>query len=514
MNILQQIKKWLRIPEKIDYNSSWFVTLVLFHHKHRRKILLPKNLDLEAHIKQFPPTDYGYKSNLRFNIGKLYYFLSLLSSIPARNKDLINDDGWVPVSMSILRNNIKDIVWYKDYLISTGIIECDNLYIPGEKAFWYRWSSKYSPEEFELQNVSCPHEDKAYFSLEDDDAEIKSYPYLSYWYENKGLEVDSKIHSYSRNIYKAKVGGLIDLSINPTTHKKKDPKEQYKASSVNIDKISNHVYEVHIDTTVHRLHSVITNMESDYRNFLTYRGSELINIDINNSQPYLACLLLNHLFWESNSHLPINLYMLPQNIQDSLCHEEVLSEIKRFFSTHSSSNFQTYIQTVASGQFYETFANIAKSKLDKNITRKEAKTLMFYVLFSSNQGQHDNPTINALRELFTNEIYPSVAELFKIIKRRHKSIKSEKQHNRLACLLQSIESEIILHRCCKRIWAEGNHQIPVFTIHDSMATTVANEAFVKRIMTEELSKCIGIAPSIDAEIWSVNYIKYPDLLKT
>lgn len=210
---------------------------------------------MEAHIKQYPPTDYGYKSKLNFNIGKLYYFLSLLASIPARNKDLINDERWVPVSMSILRNSIKDIVWYKDYLISTGIIECDNVYIPGEKAFWYRWSNRYSSEEFELQDVLCPHEDKAYFSLEDNDAEIKSYPYLSYWYESNGLEIDDSIYRYSKSVYEAKVGGSIDLSINPTTQKKKDPKSQYEASLVNIDKVSNNVYEVHIDATVHRLHS-------------------------------------------------------------------------------------------------------------------------------------------------------------------------------------------------------------------------------------------------------------------
>ena len=157
--------------------------------------------------------------------------------------------------MSILRNSIKDIVWYKDYLISTGIIECDNVYIPGEKAFWYRWSNRYSSEEFELQDVLCPHEDKAYFSLEDNDAEIKSYPYLSYWYESNGLEIDDSIYRYSKSVYEAKVGGSIDLSINPTTQKKKDPKSQYEASLVNIDKVSNNVYEVHIDATVHRLHS-------------------------------------------------------------------------------------------------------------------------------------------------------------------------------------------------------------------------------------------------------------------
>lgn len=511
MRILQNIKRWLKIPEKIDYSSSRFVTLVLFHHKHRRKILLPKNLDLEAHIKQFLPTDYGYKSNLRFNIGKLYYFLSLLASIPARNKDLINDDRWVPISMSILRNNIKDIKWYKDYLIDTGVIECDNVYIPGEKAFWYRWSSKYSSEEFELQDVLCPHEDKAYFSIEDD-AELNDYPYLLHWYKTGRLEINFKVNGYSKAIYNAKIGGTIPWSINPTTHKKKDPKIQYEASLVNIDKINQHIYEVHIDKTVHRLHSVITNMQSDYRNFLSYGDSELVNIDIKNSQPYIACLLLNPKFWEKNSSLPVSLYSLSENIQLSLGHNEVQTHLNNFFKKRQSANFKPYIDSVTSGKFYEEFAKLAQTKLGKKITRKEAKVFMFYTLFSSNQGKHDDPTINALKKIFSKEVYPSVAELFKIIKRKHQSIKEEKQHNRLACLLQNIESEIILHRCCKRIWEEHNHQIPIFTIHDSIATTVSNEAVVKKIMIEELSKCIGVTPTIDISYWNIKNIEYPTLL--
>lgn len=520
MNVIKRLREYIRNRVRLFYNSSairsignrfqFFTLFAYVHHRHTRKILLPKDFDLEAHVRKYPPLSYGYKSKLNFNIGKLYYFLSLLSSIPARNKDLINDDRWVPISMSILRNNIKDIKWYKDYLISTGIIEYDNVYIPGKKAFWYSWSSRYSSRDFEFQEVICPYEDKAYFSIEDD-AELKSYPYLLHWYKTGRLEINSKIDGYSKAIYDAKMDGTIHWSINPTTHKKKDPKIQYETSLVNINKICHHIYEVHIDKTVHRLHSVITNMQSDYRNFLTYGGSELVNIDIKNSQPYIACLLLNPKFWEKNSSLPVSLYSLPKNMQISLGHNEVQIELNDFFKKCQSADFKSYIDTVTSGKFYEEFAKLAETKLGKKITRKEAKVFMFYTLFSGNKGQHEDPTINALKKLFSKEIYPSVAELFMIIKRKHQSIKEEKQHNRLACLLQSIESEIILHRCCKRIWEEHNHQIPIFTIHDSIATTVSNEAIVKKIMIEELSKCIGVAPTIDTSNWNIKNIDYPIL---
>ena len=82
-----------------------------------------------------------------------------------------------------------------------------------------------------------------------------------------------------------------------------------------------------------------------------------------------------------------------------------------------------------------------------------------------------------------------------------------KQKNRFACLLQSVESEIILHRCCKRIWDEGEHKVPVFTIHDSIATTSEYVEFVRSIMDEELTKAAGVHPNFKTEAWSESNLK-------
>jgi hypothetical protein bacD2_16835 len=79
--------------------------------------------------------------------------------------------------------------------------------------------------------------------------------------------------------------------------------------------------------------------------------------------------------------------------------------------------------------------------------------------------------------------------------------------------LQSIESEIILHRCCKRIWEEGNPQVPVFTIHDSIATTTEHVEWVKGIMQEELTNAIGVSPSLTIEHWNLSKVKHPNILQ-
>ena len=45
----------------------------------------------------------------------------------------------------------------------------------------------------------------------------------------------------------------------------------------------------------HPVHSNLTNLKKTLRPFLRYRGSELVNLDIANSQPMVFCLLLVNL---------------------------------------------------------------------------------------------------------------------------------------------------------------------------------------------------------------------------
>lgn len=500
------------ISPVILWGEDWHITLVSYARGLKKRIVLPKNFNLMVHIAKYPPMQYGFKSSLKFTPSKAYYFLSLLTSIPAKNKDLIYEDGWVPINMPILRNGIKDIKSYKDYLIRTGVIECDEIYVPNEKSYWYRWTDKYRGTELQIEEVECPYDEKFNLDYKKAEADLEAMPYLSHWFLSNMLAIDNRVLGYALNICNAKKIGVLGFDFNKTTNKKKDPIVQYQSAFYNIDKINHHEYEVHIDDTVHRLHSVITNMHSDYRNFLTYNGEELVNIDIKNSQPYLACAILNPLFWSRDNQLGLTIFNLSDNIIEPFLQQELYQSIFSFFQKHKLSDFTPYINMVKSGKFYEELANISRVKLGKNISRKEAKILMFYIFFSSNQGRHTDPLINELKKLFSKEIYPAVADLFKIIKTKCKSISADKQHNRLACLLQNIESEIILQRCCKRIWDEANGTIPIFTIHDSIATTKPNLAFVKKVMEEELTKAIGVPPTLDVSYWGIANIEYPQYL--
>ena len=106
-----------------------------------------------------------------------------------------------------------------------------------------------------------------------------------------------------------------------------------------------------------------------------------------------------------------------------------------------------------------------------------------------------------MKKVFSKTLFPRVAELFRILKTEYPNVNMEKQHSRLPILLQAIESHIILNKCCKRIWEEREHQVPIFTIHDSIVTTVENVEYVREVMMQELNACIGVPTAPAIEEW-------------
>jgi hypothetical protein len=124
--------------------------------------------------------------------------------------------------------------------------------------------------------------------------------------------------------------------------------------------------------------------------------------------------------------------------------------------------------------------------------RKEVKVGMFEVLFTKNRYRSN------AKKLFNN-LFPSVNKLFQIIKKD--------DHTLLPRLLQNIESFIVLQVITKRI-ARKYSTIPLFTIHDSIATTAEHGNKVAEIMDKELTTIIGIAPKLKMEQWSPEHLDW------
>ncbi|MFI3304222.1 MAG: hypothetical protein SNH71_05645 [Rikenellaceae bacterium] len=142
-------------------NSCFFI----YGNKNHKEIIpLPDNFDLEEHKEIYPPYEYGFPVDVRFQDNKIYCFLFLISSIPARNSDLIDDSNYTPIVIGKVANNIKDIKLYVDYLERTGVIDIDRQYIVRQKARGYKWANTYSSRPFISKQVVTKFADDIYKS--------------------------------------------------------------------------------------------------------------------------------------------------------------------------------------------------------------------------------------------------------------------------------------------------------------------------------------------------------------
>lgn len=465
--------------------------------------LIPANFDLDRHLERFPVTDYFFiedesghvKSVNRngtlgycFDKERLIHIVGLISSISARNRDLVTEDGFVPINSSVLRNYFKDYRSYLDYLLQTGVLITDGITVPEEKSYGYKFSPEYEGQPMVKYTYLAARDVQPEPIMEErfnrhtgkfEHNPLLDYPYLSHWYGQMKLGINPAAEDFAWHRRTIAYRGSSN----------KDPQAQYQSALCNIIALENKEYKAQIDSNVHRLHSAITNMQKDYRNFLKYDGQELTAIDISNSQPFLLCILFNPDFWDRDSDAYINIGHLPENIQ-KMFNPSLISKIKRHLASISESEFQDYIREASAGNLYEY---MQREINNPGIDRDRVKTMILITFFSDNRYISQNTEDAALKRKF-RALFPEIYKLIALCKRNKK--------NRFACLLQSVESEIILHRCCKRIWDEGGHNVPVFTIHDSIATTAENVEFVRNIMDEELTRAAGVHPHFKTELWS------------
>lgn len=500
------------------------------------KLYLPKGLDVDLHLKNNVPFK-GFKKD------KLLYILHCIVTIPNLNKSIFIRDGFVPLSSKVLQDVMNDYKHYIDYGVQTGLLACDNSYVEGFKCKGYKIALPYEPEviSYVFKEVTLRRKfNGRYIKLRNT---TKDYSYLNKWF-NERLTIDvvaAKDFLEEEFLLKQKNVELMDYKMVYTTklfnedgtrggYEKvyKDPSLQIQQGLLSMEKMEEQNFCCHVDKTVFRYHSVLTNMRSVLRNFLSYDGEQLVSIDIKNSQPYLICLLLQPSFWRSEKIVRPNLDKTSKKCSKSRSNRAKFLDFDSFsYISNSKSRlhnasvidfqmnidnitivkevdyfmlleiktmvrdmrFDTYIEQVTSGTLYDYLKDAFERVLGYNmVDRKEVKTAVFQVLFTPNNfiGQKQARPKKLFKELF-----PEVYGLLNRIKK--------KDSTALPRLLQQIESYVMLHVVAKRIRRE-HPNVPIFTVHDSILTTVSNQLIVEQIMQEELARIVGYAPTLHCEL--------------
>ena len=488
------------------------------------KLFLPTDLPLERHLNENPP----FKG---FSKDKLVYLIHLIVSMPQYRKDIAIIDGFVPLSSKALQEAITDYKRYLTYGIDSGLFASDNTYMNSKKCIGYKLLYKTTGglKEYIVSDYVLNKHFNAHYRKQK--KSIRGYEFLERWF-SKGLSIDREAAlAFLKEELELKTGNgdLRDSKpiYNPFATSSdgskgtyelhyKDPLLQFQQGNLSLLKMQEQQFSCTISENG-RFHSVLTNMRSVLRNFLTFNGERLVSIDVKNSQPYLISLLLQPHFWrgknwfknsEKSTFFVSESKKKPRfssiiNLEDSssilnfnsitIDSLAISKEVSYFMlleisNTLVNTSFDTYIENVLKGGFYETLQEAFKEQLGYTIKdRKEVKSAVFQLLFTPNRfyGQKQAEP----KRLFA-QIYPEVYAVLKAIKKEDATL--------LPRLLQQIESHVILKVVAKRM-QKLHPKVPIFTIHDSIVTTASNQLLVEQVMRDAFTTTVGFSPTLATE---------------
>lgn len=442
---------------------------------------IPSSVDLEGFLRK-------HKPDFRYKIDHFYYIIDYLCR-GMEMEDMDDIGGFISLNARRLQAVMHNYKLYLDHLVKHRFIRTDMKYIPGKKSRGYRLNNN---RYYEATVKKVPVTDfvmrrKLSKEIREDES-IKtttqqSYPFLTKWF-NHLLEIDAeKAIRKVEEIYPKQTGPIRGTKRG----KASDWEKRYKAVRA-LNKLANHEFYYKVDDSVGRFHSNLTNLKKEIRNYITYNKQKLVNVDIKNSQPLFSTLLFTKGFYDSNSKL-INLYNLPNihNLLNNNTHPSLTIMIVKTLENKDNQDINTYINLVNSGTFYQQISSLMYPTRPFN--KKKAKDMIFIIFFSENNRFMRNK--EGPKRIFKG-LFPKTYKVFRLIK--------SSDHTALARILQRIESVIIIQHVVPRIASE-RPELPIFTIHDSVVTTLGNEDYIESIIREEIKKLTGLDAKIGKEYW-------------
>lgn len=202
-----------------------------------------------------------------------------------------------------------------------------------------------------------------------------------------------------------------------------------------------------------REHSNITNLTSELRQFLSFHGEPLENVDTSNSQPLFLGLSLKNAIRKEEQPSSTTVPYCSAFCADG--DDPAINEIDK------------YLDWCEEG-IYDKLAT--KTRQPRSKVKKE---MFAGVLFNRESGWQ-NKTAKAFEEEFPN-IRQELADM-----KAH-------GYKKVAHAMQRTEAGFMFSRVIPRLLQE-NPQMPIFTQHDSVLTTPHYSGYVQGVMKDEFEK--------------------------
>lgn len=260
-----------------------------------------------------------------------------------------------------------------------------------------------------------------------------------------------------------------------------------------------------------RLHSVLTNLSKDLRPYLRFkRKQSLISSDLKSSQPFMLAGLINLIINQDKYRIEecvkavkgikrrrdilSNINMWKENLSDLeiielkafiklVLEDDIYSYVGRKFS----SDFQRkkFFGECVIDKFYCEQSESKKEKLFMDI-RDYCKVVFLEYLYSSNSNNEER--IKEVRRILPDTVNRLVSDL--------------KKHNKrdFPIFLQNLESYLLIDKITKE-FSKKYPKAPLYTIHDSVATTKKYSELVRCALEQGLKNFFGIKPQVVPEKW-------------
>jgi len=445
-----------------------------------KRIFIPKSLNINTLIETNRPDIKDFSKT------KLLLVLNFVSEVAINNEENVTPEGFVRLHSEILQSYVHDYKRYLNYLKDNNIIEVNNQYIVGTKCRGYRFTKEYDSVVVEYEIEIKNQRRRKYKGGTLKEARILfDHKYITKWIEH--ITID----------YGAAKEYLDSQLINCGENKTKKILNSYNSGIISISRIADKEFYISIDNTSQRLHTNLTNLNSELRKFISFQFKPLISFDIKNSQLYLFLSLLKSSFYSRGKGFNINQLNIGSIRFSEIkkISERATIMLENLQNTSNILDINFFTKLVSGGQLYDYLAlESQKREIKDTSNREKAKNAVFVLIFSNDKRWKLRPS--RFKQLFI-ELFPNVYELFKIIKMDH--------HNSLAIILQRIESYLVIDIICKKI-ARIDSNIPLYTIHDSIATTDEYTGQVEKIINDTLLNYVGYLPKLRKERWESMFL--------
>jgi hypothetical protein len=159
-----------------------------------------------------------------------------------------------------------------------------------------------------------------------------------------------------------------------------------------------------------------------------------------------------------------------------------------------SDDERRYIEICEEGRIYEYMIDRLKG-VGLTVTRDGIKPEFFRLYYGPARpvSSFNSEVSKAFARLFAAD-FPGILQVVNAVK------KQAGYYEYLVRKMQNVESTLVIGTICQRLMRE-HPDVPLLTIHDSIATTAAHAPLVRRVIVEEFLRA-ELRPMIKSEAWA------------